>query len=260
MGYWKLTRWCDIAVKKILYTPDREAVHAELKQHLDDRMDSFLSKGMAKEEAVAKTLEIMGSPDELSVILGQIHRPYWGFAYSISRVLAIALAIFVLALLVLNTARVLFVEEYRQPKYFTYDPYQDTTSERRNRLGLWEQLDSTSCGGYTYDLETCAIWRDDHINSDILYARLRITNYLPWAQDPVLDDNLVAVDNLGNQYTTRTAYRISADSAFHTNPFEWLLDVNIYAPDFTGVKWIEIRNQFNNDFVLRIDLTRGGVQ
>ena len=72
---------------------------------------------MEEKEAVAKTLEVMGNPYELAVILGKIHRPYWGFAYSISKALAIGLAIFALALLVVNSVRILFVEEYYQPKY-----------------------------------------------------------------------------------------------------------------------------------------------
>ena len=117
MKNWKLTNWCQVATHTILYHPDRKAVCTELRQHVDERCDSFLEKGMEEKEAVAKTLEVMGNPYELAVILGKIHRPYWGFAYSISKALAIGLAIFALALLVVNSVRILFVEEYYQPKY-----------------------------------------------------------------------------------------------------------------------------------------------
>lgn len=266
MKDWKLTNWCNVATHKILYRPDREAVSLELRQHLDERCDSFLEKGMEEKEAVAKTLEVMGNPYELAVTLGKIHRPYWGFAYSIFKALSIALTVFALALLVLNSVRILFVEEYRQPTYFTYDPYQDTESEQGYRLGLWEQSNSDSFGGYTYKLEKCALWHRDDWNRDVVHVQIRVTNYLPWAQEPDWGTCLEAVDNLGNQYTdayqnyVSNPYHIVSRSVYHTAPFEWLTEIDIDAPDSAGIKWIELRNQFNDDFVLRIDLTGGATQ
>ena len=266
MRHWKITKWCDIAAKKIRYTPDREAVCEELRQHLDERSDSFLARGMTEEEAVEKTLEVMGSPDELSVILGQIHRPYWGFAYSITKVMAKVMVIAALVLFAWNTAGNLIGQEYTQLRYSVYHPYQDTTSEYGNRLGLWEQSDSTSFGGYTYKLEKCALWNREDDTEDKLFARLHITNYLPWAQEPTLGSHLEAVDNLGNRYIdvsqnyTGQPFHLSNNNAYHTAPFAWVMDFLIYAPDFDGVEWIEIRSQTNDAFLLRIDLTGGAAQ
>ena len=262
MRHWKITNWCNTATVRIRYIPDRQAVREELRQHLDERSDSFLAKGMTEEEAVKKTLEVMGDPDELSFILGQIHRPFWGFAYTIARALAIA----ALLLLVVITAVHLVGQEYDELHYYTYDPYQDTTSEYGNRLGLWEQSDSTSFGGYSYKMKRCALWNFEETNKDCLSVQLHITNYLPWAQEPTLGSHLVAVDNLGNHYIdadqnyTWQPFYLYSSNACHTAPFAWVKDLRIYAPDFSGVEWIEIRSQTNDTFLLRIDLTGGDAE
>lgn len=267
MKDWKLTNWCSVATQIIRYTPDREAVFLELRQHLDERSDSFLAKGMTKEEAIEKTLEVMGNPYELSVTLGQIHRPFWGYAYSISKVLAIIIVIAALVFTVANVALSLINKEYTQPFYSSYSPpYTDTETEHLKRVGLWEQSDNFSFGGYTYHLEKSALWDNKLEGSDILRAQIRVTNYLPWAAKPVIGDYLEAVDNLGNHYVNSMynhnsqAHSFYGDPVAHTAPFVWLLEIDIRSPDFTGVEWIEIQSIYNRDFALRIDLTGGGAQ
>ena len=267
MKHWRITYWCEDATRKIRYGPDREAVREELRQHLDDRSDSFLAQGMKEEEAVKKALEVMGDPDELSVILAQIHRPFWGFAYSISRILAIIL---VVSALVIGAANMIFSltgKKYAQPVYNDYHPsYTDTESEYLTRIGFWEQSDSASFGGYTYQLEKAALWDRKMGGKDTLCAQIRITNYLPWAAKPEIADRLEAVDNLGNHYVNTwfkhsdQQHSLRGINAYHTEPFVWLLEIDIYSPDFRGVEWIEIRSMNNRDFSLRIDLTGGGTQ
>ena len=267
MRDWKLTKWCSIAAKKIRYTPDREAVFKELRQHLDERSDSFLAKGMTEAEAVKKTLEVMGSPDELSIMLGQIHRPYWGYAYSITKVLANVMVIAALVLTVLNVALSLIKQDFSQPYYSNYHPpYTDTESESFSRVGLWEQSNSYSFGGYTYQVEKSALWDNKSEGNDLLCAQIRIVNYLPWAATPEIGEHLEAVDNLGNHYVNtwynhnRQPHTFRRNQVVHTTTFVWLLEIDIRSPDFTGVEWIEIRSMDNREFALRIDLSGGGTQ
>ena len=85
MQHWKLGKWCNQAVRLIRYPPDRKEVFEELRQHVDDRSDLFLAQGFSQEEAVEKTLLAMGDADELAPQLAAIHRPFWGFAYSITK-------------------------------------------------------------------------------------------------------------------------------------------------------------------------------
>lgn len=267
MKNWKLTNWCSVAAHMIRYGPDREAVFLELKQHLDERSDSFLAKGMTEKEATEKTLEVMGNPYELAITLGKIHRPYWGFAYSIFRVLAIILVVSALVFTAANMIFSLTGKTYTQPKYDDYSPsYTDTETEYMTRIGFWEQSDSDSFGGYTYQLEKAALW-DRKVNGhDTLRAQIRITNYLPWAAKPEIAERLEAVDNLGNYYVnvwfnhSNQQHSLFGGYEYHTEPFVWLLDIDVNSPDFSGVEWIEIRSMNNHDFALRIDLTGGGAQ
>ena len=267
MRDWKLSNWCSVAAHKILYPPDREAVVVELREHLDERSDSFLAKGLTKEEAIKKTLEVMGNPYELSLTLGKIHRPYWGFAYSISKALAAVLVIAALILTVANTATHLINVKYIQPSYSSYQPsYTDTETEHMTRIGLWEQYDSDSFGGYTYQLEKAALWDRKIDGKDTLRAQIRITNYLPWAAAPGADCRWEAVDNLGNYYvnawynSSHQSFSLHDGYAFHTEAFTWVKTVEINSPNFYGVEWVEIRSMNNHDFALRIDLTGGGIQ
>ena len=85
MKHWKLTQWCVRATGRIRYSPDRAAVHEELRQHLDDRSDGFLAKGFSEEEAIEKTLDAMGDPAELAPLLAQIHKPFWGYAQDVCK-------------------------------------------------------------------------------------------------------------------------------------------------------------------------------
>ena len=81
-----------------------------------------------------------------------------------------------------------------------------------------------------------------------------------------MGSHLVAVDNLGNHYIdagqnyTGRPFYLHKSNARHTAPFAWVKDLRIYAPDFSGVEWIEIRSQTNDTFLLRIDLTGGDAE
>lgn len=267
MKHWRITYWCEDATRKIRYGPDREAVREELRQHLDDRSDSFLAQGMKEEEAVKKALEVMGDPDELSVILAQIHRPFWGFAYSISKILAIVMAIVALVFIVWKTADKLWDPQYSQPYYSDYLPsYADTENKHFTRVGLWDPSDSISFGGYTYQLEKCARWDNKAEGKDLLRVQIRITNYLPWADWPYAEKLLEAEDNLGNYYVNTwfkdsdQPHSLYGAFANYTEPFVWLMDVTVYSPDFSGVEWIELRSMECQDLVLRIDLPGGDAQ
>ncbi len=267
MKHWKLTRWCSIATGRIRYTPDRETVFKELLQHLDERSDSFLAQGLDESAAVEKTWDVMGDPNDLAPILSAIHRPYWGYAYSISKVLAVIIVIAVLVFTAANAALNLINEKYTQPFYNDYHPsYTDTESEYFNRAGLWEQSGSYSFGGYTYSLEKSALWNNKSDGMDILCVQIRIINYLPWAAKPETGDYLEAMDNLGNHYVNSMYNHYSQPHSFyghpvvHTGPFAWVLEIDIRSPEFSGVEWIEIRSIDNCDFALRIDLTGGGAQ
>lgn len=266
MKHWRITNWCNIAVCNIHYPPDRKAVFEELQQHLDERSDDYLEKGYEEKEAVLKALEDMGDAKELAPILGAIHRPFWGYAYAAAKVLASILVATLVLVISAGILNYLIFTRYAEPYYSNYNPYIDTTGKGATRLGLWEQSDSFTFGGYTYKLEKCALWDQGDYGKDIIYARIRITNYLPWAAKPNLDQNLDAIDNLSKYYVSASRNYTGQPSLLLTlvksqsAPFEWVMDIMIFNTDFDGVEWIDIHSHACSNFALRIDLTGGVFQ
>ena len=58
--------WCYHAVAHIRFKPDRQMVFDELKAHLEDSSDHFLSQGYPEETAQRLAMEAMGDPEEIA--------------------------------------------------------------------------------------------------------------------------------------------------------------------------------------------------
>lgn len=84
----KTERWLDSATGTIRFGPDRRAVRAELREHIQDRLDALGEDcGLAPEEAEAEALRGMGDARELGRKLAKVHRPWLGWLWYASRVL-----------------------------------------------------------------------------------------------------------------------------------------------------------------------------
>lgn len=79
--------------KHILYVFDRDGVEQELAEHLQDSMDALREEGYSKEEAEQVAVKRMGSPDEVGKQLNKEHHPVLGYAWLLSVILLIVLAI-----------------------------------------------------------------------------------------------------------------------------------------------------------------------
>lgn len=77
--------WCKRATKGIKYRPDRQEVYSELYQHIEDRYLDFLDQGMKEDKAIQMTLCVMGEAEEIAPQLAAIHRPFWGYLYSLCK-------------------------------------------------------------------------------------------------------------------------------------------------------------------------------
>ena len=93
-------QWLDEAVKGIRFGPDRAAVRAELEAHLEDKEADLrrIFPDMTPEEAEARALSQMGSPEEIGKELARIHKPWLGYLWRASQAaLAAVLLMLVLA-------------------------------------------------------------------------------------------------------------------------------------------------------------------
>ena len=91
--------WCYHAVAQIRFKPDRQMVFEELKAHLEDSYDHFLSQGYPAERAQRLAMEAMGDPEEIAPQLGAIHKPWLGYIYRFVKWITIPACIWAVFLL-----------------------------------------------------------------------------------------------------------------------------------------------------------------
>lgn len=263
MEKWKFTRWCNTAAGKIRYFPDREHVAKELRDHLEDRYECFLAAGCSEEVAVDKALDAMGSAEEIAPQLAAVHRPFWGFLYSISKwIFRISVAIMI-TLTAGNIAISMINGEFRIHNT-NWNPMYDPSFVDAQRTHYSEPDVRYYDSGYVFTLTQAAVWESPQRDSADLFFKIRIQAILPGAIRPDIIDHLWADDNLGRFYYPYSEGRyINHDRSVFGNctqitPITWEYELRIYDFDAQGTQWIDIHyDREGRDMVLRIDLAGG---
>ena len=217
MRVFKFFRWCDSAVDKIKLRKDREAVKYELYAHMEERYDSFAEQGLSEDVAAQKTIEAMGSAEELADQLEKIYNPFWLYMLWASR-----LALIVLLIIALPTVQKYWpknsIQQPTEPSvaydhpFLPFDPYLDLSYVSDlytcSRIMLFEPETSGSIFPYPVTVSQAALWHTKYydnvgaikkIEYDSLYIQLELS--LSEVTDLFLGVNDVyAVDSLGNYY------------------------------------------------------------
>lgn len=262
-------KWCDIAVSLIRFPPDRERVAKELENHMLDHYEALIEKGCAPDDACKQTLEAMGRATEIAWDLGQIHRPFWGWFFRITRrILLILLAVTLVSLCFFEPNT-----RYRQPKYDGFNPYTDTYLSDETgvteRVMYWEPQKEAKLKGYTWTL-TKAVWTHtdftapEEENTDVFYFQIEITNPIPWAEKPEILKQLWARDSTGKIYYpmySGNPGRHLMGGIYHTAPFTYLLDMEIRGFSPEDAQWIEIfYNRDGEEVSFRVLLPGGAAK
>lgn len=257
------------AVSKIKYMPDRRAVYDELRQHVDDRCESFLEQGIPKEEAVDKTVTVMGDPKELAQQLAAIHRPFWGFAYSILKWASILVlgAAFLIGLwnYLSPYLRSSYYSRYSSPSYSSGNPYTgegDAFSGKTQAIYL-EPEQSFSDSGYTVMLTDLTVWTAPDWDFARCHFLVEIISAIPWTDGPMFTNTLRVRDSNGTEYL---CYLDQSDfdkgdqlllEKYHTGPLQWLCDMHFHIHG-EPVTWIELYyDRDGREHAIRVDLTGG---
>ncbi len=274
--------WCKKATKSIRYRPDRQAVYGELYQHIEDRYLDFLEQGMKPENAELEALKVMGEPKEIAPMLAAIHRPFWGYMYSLCKwgfflFLLIMFYKFIPWLINLN------IHSDHITYHTGYDYNIDVFNQRRaetdryiyERTLYTEPKCNASSDGYTFTITRAALWQVKPRTTDLsttlssdkswLYIEMEVTNPRPWAK-PVNYDALScfwAEDSLGNHYYSTNDYYYSDLPILHGNGCQTGLFTYTYTM-FTWnyvsleAEWIDLHyGRSGKDITLRVDLTGG---
>ena len=148
--------WLREAVGGIKYPPDRHKVEKELYNHMMDRNRDFLKAGCTEREADEKVCAAMGDPVEVRRELAELHRPFWGYAFLILRVLVVVAVIWGMFV---HMGGFLKLGEYFTP----------LTARLSLTPGEWTgQRGSARCGDYTFRLCRSAYARDENGRSWLL--------------------------------------------------------------------------------------------
>lgn len=259
--------WLDEAVGQIRFKPDRKAVFEELVAHIQDRSDDLVSRGYTREEADDRTLLAMGGPVEVGRQLDAVHKPWLGWLWKVSRWLAIIAVLVVLWSLLWGG--IFSNWDFKRPhQNRMLDPetdmvYSETVGEIHRAFYREENGVEVKWDRYRFSIDRAALWDDS------LYARLKVTGFLPWEEFLILRE-AYAVDNLGNYY--QNFQSIYFDWAlYEESGWKWMnlgwgdyrrLTTWWYEFGIDGLdpeaEWVELcYDHSGQNIVLRIDLTGG---
>lgn len=262
----KLKNWCETAVSRIRYRPDRKEVEAELMAHMEDKRDALRQNGIPENELEDAVLRSMGSAEEIAPQLAAIHKPFWGYVYTATTCLVLLLA-----------AIVLFLGNDYLLSHGTPRDYGKDTSDNFDILAATHEeivLDyaphvSAQSNGYTYTVTRVGMWKtdwDSWTEYECMF-RILITGLYPWESRHSPIEYFWAEDSLGNRYISYTNYmhQLTGKHTQIFTPTEGFLsatyDVILRCFDAPNAQWIKLHyDRDGRNIVLHIDLTGGDGQ
>lgn len=254
--------WCRDAVRKIKYIPDRNKVYLELRNHMQERYDALLERGVSPKDAVKQTVAAMGDANEVAEQLAAIHKPFWAYTLVFTRFVAI-----VMLFLTLGWGVYYFVHELEYLRDKELDGFNMGVGECYYTA---KANVSDSSDGYTFRVTDVAIWRNDlpeEVNGkayyDQLILRLEVHNPLPWAPEQRVLEHMWAIDSSGTYHdhalyeTTETGMGFYSIATQQLSLTTYRYDLRIHnTPE--DIRWIELHyDRDGRDLVLRVDLTGG---
>ena len=228
-----ISQWLDTAVSGIRFAPDRKTVRAELQAHIEDKTADLerIFPGIPPGEARERALAGMGDPEEVKAELARVHKPWLGYLWKVSRVLAALLL--VVTLFQYGTGALETWIDYRnmvnrlettaqqlnQDSYATecyqsgIDPWRangpypaEHDGITRTPLAALRPEGRVWSGGYRFRMERAGLFHFQNGEADPgdwwLFGELRALG-LPWAPaDVAVPRRLRGVDSAGNQYAS----------------------------------------------------------
>lgn len=273
-GTYNFTIWCYSATRLIRYGPDRKKVHRELMTHLEDRRTSLMEQGMDKQEASDKTLEAMGSAEELAPQLAAIHKPFWGYVIRACHILLVLLLIVGFSpIRKFFLSREYVTSAYRGFEVYSADSYGGDSGRTLHHISQPDV--SFSSDGSSFTLTDAVIYTkiSSATNEPVttLCFLVEQSSLLPWREhqdyqgylsDCPITGWFYAVDSLGRRYDS--FYERGEDDMYintysvRDGVFSCTIECWINGFDYTGVEWVDIcYERDGRNYTMRIDLAGG---
>lgn len=265
--------WLYLATAEIRFPPDREAVRQELRDHIADKTDAYVEKGLTLRAAEDAAVADMGDPEAIAPELGRLHRPWWGYFWRASRVALILAAFFAAFGIVSNRLSLYPVSRPDLPEQA--DAYVTRYGVEKSVMEKWRPKGSKNLGGYRFTAPLAWVeqWEVAYEDPDGTMVRLepcqlavclRADTWKFWepsssSQFMILDNTVT--DSLGNQYVydgERTDCRTLFCETWQEHFTTWyVVYLDLPGPE-NPPEWVEIPVGYGGDR-MRVDLTREAV-
>lgn len=182
--YKMVNEWLALATEKIKFGADRRAVHAELREHIEDKILDIrrIYPDMTEEAAARRALNQMGDAVEVGRELAKIHRPWLGYIWRASQVFLV-----IMVLVALHFVR------YPKLNVAPYSNWRDHIASDQARFP--EQLpadteygpvravgkgsETVSIGSYTFDIHRASVITPED-NSPFFFFTIRVHTNRLW--------------------------------------------------------------------------------
>ena len=273
--------WCDRAVGHVRFRPDRKAIERELTDHYMDHRQDLRRIGYDPELASQRALRAMGDADEVGRALDRAHKPWLGWLWEASRVLAVLCLLGVLWAAVrmdgwVNVSRDVRSLAARETSYETDRPgFVSPDSDRQfRRVAAAYSTDASELCGYTLSVPYGAVWLEQRDGFEVYWLSVVLTAENPrfW-EDWEYGLNLTYMtltDSTDREYWTYSAKwededvrQIGESSPAYIPTFSYgrkrtglfRTEYSVQASIWSGapVDWVELRYPLGEGFVFRLE-------
>ncbi|MGI5962247.1 MAG: permease prefix domain 1-containing protein [Lawsonibacter sp.] len=204
--------WLDTATKSIRFAPDRRAVRTELENHLEDKVEDLgrIFSDLTMEDAQNRAIGEMGDAAELGRKLAKLHRPWWGWLWTASKVLAV-LSFLWLASFGVLLGEDAYLGDNPNVEWWDFDGLPRTANmgdeddicylpgDNPNQLLALEPELTKRVGGQNISLLRMALWQEEGGQLK-LYCYLRLDTWRFWERGLLKENWMTVTDSEGNTY------------------------------------------------------------
>lgn len=203
--------WLKLAVGGIRFKPDRTAVRSELEAHLEDKRTDLqrIFPELSSEEVERRAVESMGDAWEVREQLAKIHKPWLGYLWRLSQVLAVLACLWLVSFGVLRGDDAYLGDNPYSELWDADDlPRTSVMGDEDNsrylpgddpdQLLALELGQTENVAGQNVSLRRAALWQgDDGLE---LYLYLRIDTWRFWERGVLREEWMKVTDDRGNCY------------------------------------------------------------